>query len=83
MVEVAAIKRKGNIIPEFNHLKNLIFLLITLGIALIISYLKINNLIKGVNDLFIFIYYLSLAIFNIKFLPRKRLEFTFFFLRYF
>ena len=79
MVEVAAIKRKGNIIPEFNHLKNLIFLLITLGIALIISYLKVNKLIKGVNDLFIFIYDLSLAIFNIRFFPRKRLQFILFF----
>jgi len=30
--EDAAIKINGNIIPEFNHLKSLIFLLITLGI---------------------------------------------------
>ena len=30
--ENAAIKINGNIMPEFNHLKNLIFLLITLGI---------------------------------------------------
>jgi len=30
--EDAAIKIKGNIMPEFNHLKSLIFLLITLGI---------------------------------------------------
>ena len=29
--EDAAIKINGNIIPEFNHLKSLIFLLITLG----------------------------------------------------
>jgi len=79
MVEVAAIKKKGNIIPEFNHLKNLIFLLITLGIALIISYLKINKLTKGVNDLFIFINYRSLAIFNIQFLPIERLQFTLFY----
>ena len=28
----AAIKINGNIMPEFNHLKSLIFLLITLGI---------------------------------------------------
>ena len=30
--EDAAIKIKGNIIPEFNHLNSLIFLLITFGI---------------------------------------------------
>ena len=30
--ENAAIKINGNIMPEFNHLKSLIFLLITLGI---------------------------------------------------
>ena len=30
--EVAAIMINGNIMPEFNHLKSLIFLLITLGI---------------------------------------------------
>ena len=30
--EDAAIKINGNIMPEFNHLKSLIFLLITLGI---------------------------------------------------
>jgi len=30
--ENPAIKINGNIIPEFNHLKSLIFLLITLGI---------------------------------------------------
>jgi len=30
--EDAAIKINGNIMPEFNHLKILIFLLITLGI---------------------------------------------------
>ena len=30
--ENAAMKINGNIIPEFNHLKNLIFLLITRGI---------------------------------------------------
>ena len=30
--EDAAIKMNGIIIPEFNHLKSLIFLLITLGI---------------------------------------------------
>ena len=33
--EDAAIKINGIIIPELNHLKNLIFLLITLGIVLI------------------------------------------------
>ena len=48
--DVAAINTKGNIIPEFNHLKNLIFLLITLGIVFHISYLKLNKLTKGVND---------------------------------
>ena len=32
MDEEAAIRINGNIIPEFNHLKNLIFLLITLRI---------------------------------------------------
>ena len=32
IVEDAAIKINGSIIPEFNHLKNLIFLLITFGI---------------------------------------------------
>jgi len=32
--EDAAIKINGNIMPEFNHLKSLIFLLITLGIFL-------------------------------------------------
>ena len=31
--EMAAIKTNGNIIPEFNHLKSLIFLLITLVIV--------------------------------------------------
>jgi len=30
--EDAAIKINGNIMPEFNHLKSLFFLLITLGI---------------------------------------------------
>ena len=30
--EDAAMKINGNIMPEFNHLKSLIFLLITLGI---------------------------------------------------
>ena len=30
--EDVAIKINGNIMPEFNHLKSLIFLLITLGI---------------------------------------------------
>ena len=30
--EDAAININGNIMPEFNHLKSLIFLLITLGI---------------------------------------------------
>ena len=30
--EAAAIMINGNIMPEFNHLKSLIFLLITLGI---------------------------------------------------
>ena len=48
--EDAAIKINGNIIPEFNHLKNLIFLLITLGKVLHISYLKLNKIIKSVND---------------------------------
>ncbi len=38
--EDAAIKINGNIIPEFNHLKSLIFLLITLGIFL--EYLNCN-----------------------------------------
>jgi len=33
--EDAAIAINGNIMPEFNHLKSLIFLLITLGIFLI------------------------------------------------
>ena len=32
MDENAAIKINGKIMPEFNHLKSLIFLLITLGI---------------------------------------------------
>jgi len=32
MEENEAIKINGNIMPEFNHLKSLIFLLITLGI---------------------------------------------------
>jgi len=32
IVEDVAIKINGSIIPEFNHLKSLIFLLITLGI---------------------------------------------------
>ena len=50
MVEKTAMKTNGNIIPEFNHLKNLIFLLITLVKVLTISYLKINKIIKGVND---------------------------------
>jgi len=31
--EDAAIKINGSIMPEFNHLKSLIFLLITLGIS--------------------------------------------------
>jgi len=48
-------KKNGNIIPELNHLKNLIFLLITLGKGLHISYLKLNKIIKGVNDRFIFL----------------------------
>jgi len=48
-------KKNGNIIPEFNHLKNLIFLLITLIKVLCISYLKVNKIITGVNDLFIFL----------------------------
>ena len=34
--EDAAIKINGSIIPEFNHLKSLIFLLITLGIITVI-----------------------------------------------
>ncbi len=33
MDEDAAIMINGSIIPEFNHLKSLIFLLITLGIS--------------------------------------------------
>ena len=41
----AAIKTNGKIIPEFNHLKNLIFLLITLGIFPQVYYLQLNNLI--------------------------------------
>ena len=41
--EDAAIKINGNIIPEFNHLKSLIFLLITLGIFPLIAYLQINK----------------------------------------
>jgi len=48
-------KTNGNIIPEFNHLKNLIFLLITLVKVLFFSYLKLNKIIIGVNDLFIFL----------------------------
>ena len=32
--ENAAIKMNGSIMPEFNHLKSLIFLLITFGIFL-------------------------------------------------
>ena len=43
-------KINGNIIPEFNHLKNLIFLLITLGIVLYNYYLKLNKLKIVVND---------------------------------
>ena len=50
MDEDAAMKTNGNIIPEFNHLKNLIFLLITLGIFSLNSYLQANKLIKVVND---------------------------------
>ena len=50
-----AIKTNGNIIPELNHLKNLNFLLITLGKVLYISYLKLNKIKKGVNDRFIFL----------------------------
>ena len=46
IVEEVAIKKNGNIIPEFNHLNNLIFLLITLTIVLDISYLEVNKLIK-------------------------------------
>ena len=48
-------KINGNIIPEFNHLKNLIFLLITLAKVLLNSYLKFNKIQKGVNDGFIFL----------------------------
>ena len=55
IVEQVAIKTNGNIIPELNHLKNLIFLLITLGKILYISYLKFNKIIKGVNDRLIFL----------------------------
>ncbi len=44
-----------NIIPELNHLKNLIFLLTTLGKVLHISYLKLIKIIKVVNDRFIFL----------------------------
>jgi len=43
MDEDAAIKISGNIMPEFNHLKSLIFLLITLGIFPCISYLQLNK----------------------------------------
>ncbi len=75
---MAAIKRKGNIIPEFNHLKNLIFLLITLGIVLIMTYLKINKLIKSVNDLFIFIYYRFLEILILSVCKEKDYNLTFF-----
>ena len=32
--EVAVIKMNGSIMPDFNHLKSLIFLFITLGIFL-------------------------------------------------
>ena len=42
--EDAAIMINGNIIPEFNHLKNQIFLLITLGIFS--EYLDYNLTIK-------------------------------------
>ena len=42
----AAIKTNGNIIPEFNHLKNLIFLLITLDI---VSKFIICNLTSKLN----------------------------------
>ena len=46
----AAIMINGSIMPEFNHLKNLIFLFITLGIVFFIAYWKLNKSIKGVND---------------------------------
>ncbi len=48
-------KKNGNIIPEFNHLKNLIFLLITLVKFSHISYLKLNKIKKVVNDRLIFL----------------------------
>ena len=45
----AAIMINGSIMPEFNHLKNLIFLLITLAIYFMGSYPQLNKLIGGVN----------------------------------
>ena len=53
--EDAAIIINGSIIPEFNHLKNLIFLLITLGKLLSIAYLKLNKIMRVVNDRLIFL----------------------------
>ena len=41
--EDAAIMINGNIIPEFNHLKSLIFLLTTLGIFLKYLYCKLTS----------------------------------------
>ena len=49
IVEIIAIAVKGKIIPEFNHLINLSFLLITLTITsdfLNISFLKLVCLLK-------------------------------------
>ena len=48
-VEIIAIADKGKIIPEFNHLRNLIFLLITLAITsdfVNISFLKLVCFLK-------------------------------------
>ena len=53
--EHTAIKTNGIIIPEFNHLKNLIFLLIALCKFFHFSYLKLNKIIKSVKDRFIFL----------------------------
>ena len=49
MEEDIAIKKNGNIIPEFNHLKNLIFLLIILAIYFMGSYPQLNKFIRSVN----------------------------------
>ena len=64
-------KKNGNIIPELNHLKNLIFLLITLGKVLQISYLKLNKIIKGVNDGFIFLNIFSISFKKINIVNRR------------